>query len=728
MSDIVNKLQKSFDEHFGEYREIPIGIYGIGKNAQTILENINGYSFECLIATDHLNETVYGLKVVPLSEAIEHVGIIIIAAIPSSTAIIYDRIKGDVPASIPVYSMHGRVLTGDETYQNNEYWNCSADDLYKTIDEHEVISFDVFDTLITRRVLESRDVFDLVSCSLLENATFYGSELETLAEKYKEARIEAERKMYSLYNSPTIDRIYECMGHDLNFDRKVISVLKETELEIEQSVCIPRQKMADVLLYAIKKNKRVFLTSDMFFKAKDIKRILCSAGIGVDCELIVSCEYDATKESGGLFDVLKERAKTPSIVHIGDSLDNDIVRAKEKGIDTFYIKKGYDILAESSGAFLFDKVRNVSDRHILGYFISEMFNDPFILNESKGKLSISSYRDIAFRIFPITAVYLAYITANAFHYDMLFFASRDGFFLHKMYEKLRLSLPHQNLPPSKYIYMSRSAVSRASIYTSEDIDVFSNKIEDDPKLNLKDFYRMQFHVSLSKEYDITNAEAIDKWGLEGLKEKLSKYNDEIIRNSAREREKYLGYLDSVGIIKTDYPAIIDIVTQGTLVYGLGRILDKKLGLIAMGTSCVPNKYISDMTSVHSLYGNITERIGENIHSMTDFSETHLLLEMLYGSTDGQLQGFDDGYKPVFAAGTEYDGELLKGVQDELERLLDHILDMNLFGKISREFAMDVLRLCIGKYSDYSDDIKSSFSFNDPYDGSLKESNLIDYIQ
>ena len=54
----VNKLQVSFDEHFGRFRDIPIGIYGIGKNAQTILENITGYNFDCLIATDHLNETI----------------------------------------------------------------------------------------------------------------------------------------------------------------------------------------------------------------------------------------------------------------------------------------------------------------------------------------------------------------------------------------------------------------------------------------------------------------------------------------------------------------------------------------------------------------------------------------------------------------------------------------------------------------------------------------------
>ncbi|MBQ6318821.1 MAG: HAD-IA family hydrolase [Lachnospiraceae bacterium] len=724
----VNKLQVSFDEHFGRFRDIPIGIYGIGKNAQTILENITGYNFDCLIATDHLNETIYGLKVLPLSEAIERVGLIIIAAIPSSTSIIYDRIKGDVPAGIPICSMHGRVLTGDEAYRDNEYWKRSVDELYRTIDDHEVISFDVFDTLITRRVLEPWDVFDFVSHNLSENLTCNSTGPTSLAGKYKKARIEAERKMYSLHASPTIDQIYDCMGHELNLDKEIISLLKKTELETEQSVCISRRIMADVLSYVQNKNKRVFLTSDMYFSAEDIRQILHAEGIDTDCELIVSCEYDATKEKGRLFEILKEKAHSSSILHIGDSPENDIEKAKENGIDAFYIKKGYDILAESSGAYIFDRIRNDDDRQILGYIISEMFNDPFILNTSKGKLKVDSYRDIALRIFPITAVYMAYIEEHASSFDMLFFASRDGYFLHRTYERLRSRLSHQNLPPSKYVYMSRSAVSGASIFTAEDIEVLSNKIEDDPKLNLRDFYRMQFHITLPEEFDMTNADAIDKWGIEGLKEKLSEYNELIINNSAIERKRYLGYLDLAGVLGADHPAIIDIVTQGTLVYGLGRIIGKDMGLIAMGTSCVPNKYISDKSLVHALYGNITERIGGNIHSMTDFSETHLLLEMLYGSTDGQLQGFDDEYNPIFASGTEYDEKLLQGVQKELEKLVDYIVDIGLFGKISREFAMDVLRMCIGKYSEYSDDIREAFAFNDPYDGSLKESNLIDYIQ
>lgn len=723
MSDVVNKLQEGFDEHFEQYRNVPIGIYGIGKNAETILGSIKGYDFQCLIAADHLHEQMYGLEVLSLSEALNRIGLVLIAAIPSSTAIIYDRIKDDVPENVPIVTMHGRILRGDENYRDNEYWKCSELDLYKTIDSHDVISFDIFDTLIMRRVLQPQDVLPLVA-NRLKSMSFDKS----ISERFAAARIVADRAMYAQFTSPTIECIYDRLADDLGLSYDKASDIMEIELSVEMSVCIPRKEMVKVLNYAISRGKQVFMTSDMFFGKEDIWKILKSAGLNCNCEVLVSCDYDASKEKGTLYSILKEKSDSTSILHVGDNLEHDISKAKVSGIDTFYVKRSYDILAESSAAFIFDKIKSDADRQMLGYIVSELFNDPFVLNDSKGKLTVRNYRDIACRILPITAVYLAYIIDYSRNYDVLFFASRDGYFLQKMYERIRTSYPDGDLPPSKYVYISRSAVSRAATVSYDDIDVLSNKIIDDPKLNLRDFFRIQFHTELPDEYDMTNAKALDKWGYDGLKKKLRTFYDNILRDSKVARGRYLGYLQNEGIFEFDKPAIIDIVTQGTLVYGLGKIMNKDIDLIAMGTSCVPNRYILDEKSVHSLYGNITERIGDNIHSMTDFSETHLMLEMLYGSTDGQLQGFDEKSKPLFAEGTAYDAELLGGVQSELEEMLNYVIDQDLLGKISKEFAMDVLRLCIRKYSEYSDNIKKCFSFNDPYDGSLKESNLIDYIK
>ncbi|MBR5407646.1 MAG: hypothetical protein IK111_08390 [Lachnospiraceae bacterium] len=718
MQESVDRLQEIFDEKFRQFSGIPIGIYGVGKNAGTIVENIKGYDFACLIAADHFHEMMYGYEVLPLAEALKKVKLIIIAAIPASTAIIYERIREEVPGHIPIYNMHGYLLTGDDNYRNNAYWKSTEQELHDAIDAHDTISFDIFDTLVMRRVLQPRDVFDPVAA---------GIDHEHVAKVFKDTRIRAEEQLYDTQVSPTIDEIYDLIGRELKLESSDIKKLRDMELKAEISVTVPRLRMVNALKYSFDKGRRVILTSDMYFGEADIRKVLAAAGITGSFDMLVSCDHSASKERGTLYGILKEKANGSSILHIGDDEINDIQRARENGIDAFYVKKGYDILAQSSGAFLLDKQCCFTDRCMLGYLISEMFNDPFVLNASEGKLRVCDYKDIALRLLPVTAVYLSYIIENAHLYDMLMFASRDGYFLYRMYDKYLKEHPDLNLPGAEYIYMSRSAVSSAAVLSYEDIDVLSNKVLDDPKLNLKSFYKTQFHVDLPDMFDMTNEAAVGKWGLDGLKEKLRAYYDDILSVSALNREKYLTYLRSAGVLKCEHPAIVDIVTQGTLVYGMRRILNKDIGLIAMGTSCVPNSYI-DGSDVHSLYGNITERIGNAIHSMSDFSENHLLLEMLYGSDDGQLSGFDDEGRPVFAKGTEYDKGLLGGVQDELERMIGELFDTKMFNGISKEFAMDVLRLCKGKYSDYDEDIASEFSFSDPYDGSLSSVNLIDYLK
>lgn len=746
------ELQISFDEAFGQYRDKPLGIYGLGNNARTLLSVIRGYDFACVIAADHNHEDFCGRMVLPIEEAVRSVSAIIIAAIPSSCAIVFRRIKDLVPPDIPIYDMHGYLLSGDDQYRENPYWAVTVQDLYDAIDAHDVISFDIYDTIVMRRVLEPRDIFDIAYAASSKH--FQSSR----GASYKAMRIRSEEELYSEQISPTIDDIYIRMREEYGLSIEEADALREAEILTEFLETVPRKAVADAFEYAHAHGKKIILTSDMYLSSADIKRILSGTGIdtqGIIDEIIVSCEYKATKYEGTLYDILKEKIKSHTILHIGDNLHSDISKAKEAGLDVFYIKKGYDLLAESSCGYILDKIDNRADKRLAGYMVSELFNDPFIINQNRGKLFIRDYRTLALYLLPITLVFLSYIMKCAQKYDHLCFPSRDGYFLYKMYEKYRIHHPESELPPAVYFYASRQAVSRAAILSYEDIITLSNKIVDDPKLNLRTFFRNQFDVELTDQFDMTNGEAIEKWGLAGLYDELQACYDEILQRSEAKRKIYKRYLESINDMLYTHPdikhsvdsltdqsmnekysegevhwAVVDVVTQGTLVYGLSRITGFTPELIAMGTSCVPNRYIEDESRVNSLYGNISERVNGTIHSMSDFSELHLLLEMLYASDEDQFLGFTLSHEliPQFVKGTAYNKELLSGVQTELEELLSRFWDTDVFGNVSKSFALNVLRMCFGKYSDFSDELKSSFMFDDPYDGSLKKCNLIEYLR
>ena len=705
-------MQNNFDSKFYKLQKNSLGIYGTGKNARTILENVKGYSFTCLIAPDHLHETVNGVTVLPLEEALKKVEAILIAAIPSSTAIVYDRIKDKVPEDIPIYDLQGYLLRGDDNYKNNPYWDSDKSDLKKLIDSHDVISFDVFDTLITRTTLYPRDIFDRMN----------------VESGFRDERIYAEEELYKDCESPTLTQIYDRISSDKAWASDKTETIQRVEISTEKSSLVIRRAIYELFKYAVDSGKEVFLTSDMYLERADLLNMLESLGISDGFKLIVSCEYAKTKETGELYDILLEKNPGKSVLHIGDNLDTDIERAKSKGIDTYYVKKGFDILAESSCAYLFDLARTNDDKALLGYMVSEVLNDPFCLSETKGKLNIEKFDHIAACILPITVLYLKNISQWAREYDEILFASRDGFFLYELYEWYRKENPYLELPESKYIYVSRSAISSMAVKATEDIEVFLNKIVDDPKLNLKRLVENQFQISLSDEFDLSTGEAVDKWGIDEIKAMLSQYYNMILDKASMLRCRYQDYLKKIGIKTSGKIAVVDVVTQGTLVYGLSNIFENEIDLFAMGTSAVPNKYIKNLSGVHSIYGNITERVGDSLYSMSDFAELHLFLEMLYASKDGQFYSIDEDLNPVFVAGSEYDSNLLKGVQGALKRMIKKFVSAGSLSEVSPEFALGMLRIFSKKYSAFSDEIKAGFSFEDPYDGSIQKCNLIDFIQ
>ena len=709
---MMKALQQKFESIFKGLSNKSIGIYGTGKNARTIIENVDGYFFSCLISLDHLYETIDGLTVLPLEEAIKQIDVIIIAAIPSSAAIVYNRIKDIVPKEIPIYDLQGYLLTGDSTYENNPYWNYTLYDLKKQIDLHDVISFDVFDTLITRDVLAPRDIFERME----------------MGAEFIEARIKAEEELYEMFPSPTITQIYDRLGKIYKWDTIERDTTLNKEISDEKSCVIARIKILDLFDYAISSGKVVYLTSDMYMEKKHIQSLLSQFDLPDGYELIVSCEYGKTKENGELFDVLLDKNPGKSILHIGDNYDTDYVAARSKGIDAFYIKKGYDLLAESSCSYLFDLIKTSEDKRLLGFFASTLFNDPFILGETKGKLNICCFDHIAASILPMTLLYLSRIVEWAADYDEILFASRDGYFIYKLYEWYRGNNVSLNLPEGRYIYVSRSAISSMSVQTAQDINVFLNKIVDDPKLNLKSLIENQFHITVSDEFDLSTGDAVNKWGIEKLGSKISKYYGPILEKASVIRERYLSFIEKSGISTYGKIAVVDIVTQGTLIYGLNHIFHNDISLFALGTSAVPNKYIPDISKVHSVYGNITERIGDSLYSMSDFSELHLFIEMLYASKEGQFYSVDEELKPFFVAGSEYDPELLENVQSSLFDMVKKHVDSCDISLITPEFALGMLRVFSKKYSHFSDDMKERFSFEDPYDGSIQKCNLIDYIQ
>lgn len=665
-------MKNLIDRFLMPYRNARIAIYGTGLNAERVLGSVQGYLFECVISNDgHLIGTdFFGREVLTLQEAIHRADIILIAAIPAATRIVFERIKHDVPDRIKIFDLSGNQLNAPRQYENHDYWNATYRDLISAIDGHEVISFDVFDTLLMRKCLYPATVFKMVeerAAGLLGKRAFL----------FSLKRREAEHKLYSEGRHPTIHEIYGRMGKDCGISESDCIRLLEQEILQERGLMARREDMYQAYRYALEKKKKIYITSDMYLTKELIDRLLSEQGITQYQDLLVSCEYGCSKADGGLFAVLKKAAASDDILHVGDNSETDISGAGRAGMDAFPIWSALDILLNSSAAQVIGKVENVWDELMLGHILSDVsvFNSPFEMGMHTGKISIDSVEMLTELCFlPITMAYMAWLIRRLQGKAgcVVLFASRDGYLLEKIYKNIRRDRPELNLPESKYFYTSRKAMSEVIPVDEYGIEALCANLDHYRKIEMIKHLERLFGIALRnelKQYEGMCFGEIDKnqlmRDLMGVKEKISAHADAC-------RKGYLEYIRKLELDRFEDVYLVDLVAQGSSRYGLSRLCKKEVTLLALGTAELPNLFIAEPHLAESMYGGVVTGVGSAVGAM------FTLLEMGYASGEGQLIGFTEDGAPLFDDATEYNKGLLERVQGKILSFIDSYVDKDWF--------------------------------------------------
>lgn len=197
-------------------------------------------------------------------------------------------------------------------------------ELKAKIEEHEVISFDIFDTLLLRAFAHPDHVFWHLELTSKE-ADFAGKRgyADGLARLRNPQREEI-----------TYDQIYEVLG-------KRFESFKQKELDLEESVLTVNTEMLEAFNFAKSKGKKIVIISDMYLSGEFLEKVLQREGFTGYEKLYVSSDENKTKRSGNLFThVLNELGIAPDkMLHIGDNLSVDCEVANYLGISAFYYEK-----------------------------------------------------------------------------------------------------------------------------------------------------------------------------------------------------------------------------------------------------------------------------------------------------------------------------------------------------------------------------------------------------
>ncbi|MEQ1407364.1 HAD family hydrolase [Neorhizobium sp. Rsf11] len=258
----------------------------------------------------------------------------------------------------------------------------SLSQILKTIDDPsvEIVSFDVYDTLLVRPVIEPADLFFLTALKLQKqrlSGDFIASRKE--AERLARRRM---REQDPLREEPTLDAIYEALAEITGLSAREVAGIKTVELDNERRSLSGRKLIREIYEHARQKGKRLIAVSDSYASRDFIWSVLQEEGFQAIERVYVSSEFGRCKASGKLYSIVLEDLNIvgSKMLHLGDNLHSDVKRAQDAGIRAAYIPSAvYTYFALRDFAKLWAQIGDdlpMESRLLLGMIINTCFDRP----------------------------------------------------------------------------------------------------------------------------------------------------------------------------------------------------------------------------------------------------------------------------------------------------------------------------------------------------------------
>lgn len=513
--------------------------------------------------------------------------------------------------------------------QDGNAGNAAA--LRRAIREHDVISFDFFDTLFCRRTLAPEDTFAWVAAHC------------GLDPAFPAARARTERAL----DCAPLAQIYDALARQFHWDGPTRDRALQTELDFERRCLMPRRTMLRMIRYAQQCGKRVYIVSDTALPASFLQALLQEGGLREPPEIWVSCERGQTKY-GGLFSTFRRHVSEDGLrfLHIGDNRSVDGVCAEMAGLSHFLIASVETLARQAHADGLAAECDSWNDRLAVGSVLAELFNDPFALNGDHRCPVASVQRFGALVLGPVAAGYLGWIAASLREHpaDRVLFPARDGYLFHKLYAELRRQAPA--LPPAVYLPTSRSACLLADLQTEADQREW---LHSSP-------YRTPREI-LSRRFLLTPPEDCPEEAEETAL--LRQFGQAISARSDALRQGYRRLLRRLHVRPEDRSVFCDLLSMGTSQYHLERIAGQTMtGLyLHRGQPDRPEKE------------RLTIRSYLEDPQLTAVTSYHFLLEFVFSAPAPSLHYVDTDGTPVYEPEKRSDEELrvMAGLQRGVAR-------------------------------------------------------------
>lgn len=498
---------------------------------------------------------------------------------------------------------------GWSTRNTDTFGICSLELLRTQIADADVVSVDVFDTIVMRPTLAPTSLQYFAARTLTDDPG--------AAERMVAERIAAEHSA----------RVHHPELGDVGLSEVAAELppaldgLLDAEVAIEPRVAVPRRWLLDELRAAKRLGRRLVVITDTTLPADVVRSLVRQiGGDGLFDEWYVSNERRARKDQGGMWPLVQEaEALTPERwLHIGDNERSDVQQALNRDIRWSHVPSPRAVAQFYAPGGRLER-GNWSTMSALGLSACELYSGRPV-----------EHPDEAFGYAVLGPVVAAFVGRIARRHasspaERMLLLARDTGLVHEVLSQLRSMAPDL-LPDAHYFLVSRRAAlaaSQAAGFSAElvlDSGAFDGSFAD----------LVEARTGLRPEDERFDTLVSHPAERERCAELLAELAADLEAAGRKELAGLQAYLGRLGISPEEPLCLTDLGYSATTQKALARVLPNPL----RGLYCATTPAAAFAGDVEGVFAD-----GEPFWTGNWFLDNSLLLEALLSSSHGGVIGY-----------------------------------------------------------------------------------------
>ncbi|MEP0356634.1 rhamnan synthesis F family protein [Paraglaciecola sp.] len=237
------------------------------------------------------------------------------------------------------YPPLGRFTT-DKTQISSSY-NKPPEQLLSEISNFDIVSFDIFDTVLRREFNEP----DYAKLKLGKELVSHGY-FET-PQDFIEQRNEAElvcRKIVNFEGDISIYDTYQQIANNKGLSATLTKQWAEKEFYYDLAMTLPKDEMVKIVHELDAMGREIWFVTDIYYSKAQITKMLRKIGISIPYKLFVSADIKKRKDAGTMWVHIKKLVDESgqSFIHIGDNVRSDAQICGDFGLQNMHILNPID--------------------------------------------------------------------------------------------------------------------------------------------------------------------------------------------------------------------------------------------------------------------------------------------------------------------------------------------------------------------------------------------------